>query len=238
MINKQQHTTNHQSSWSPGCHDYLTRVRRLVVLFVFRCMYPTLCGKTHWYGCTVGFSTLAAFCGLSSHQIRLLSVLLKRFLRARLLVKLRHEAFVSVRQRGDTRCYCVCELGLNLTLRKARGRGVIRVSNVSLIKVDTAEGGKEGRGRKEEEKTWRSKGRRVMRRKKKEVVISFPFFLSSWLSLFFPFSTPPSFLASFHSFFPCSVLSSLFTHVFPSSSLFYRHTPATSHNTPLVRTFH
>lgn len=46
--------------------------------------------------------------------------------------------------------YCVCELVLNLTLRKERGRGVISVSNVSLIKVDKAEeeGEKERKGRK------------------------------------------------------------------------------------------
>lgn len=42
---------------------------------------------------------------------------------------------------GDGGWHCVCELVLNLTLRKERGRGVMQVSNVSLIKADKAEGG-------------------------------------------------------------------------------------------------
>lgn len=63
---------------------------------------------------------------------------------------------LSERQQTGDSAVCACELELNLTLSRGRGRGVIRVSNVSLIKVDKAEGG--GREAEEEEKMWRSKG--------------------------------------------------------------------------------
>lgn len=49
------------------------------------------------------------------------------------------------------------------------------MSNVSLIKVDKAEGG--GRGRKGREKIWRSKGQTGMKHKKEGVSFSFVSFL-------------------------------------------------------------
>lgn len=70
-------------------------------------------------------------------------------------MKIRQQTDKEREREREAEWHCVCELVLNLTLRKERGRGVIRVSNVSLIKVDKAEGEK-GRGENTEFK--RSKG--------------------------------------------------------------------------------
>lgn len=74
---------------------------------------------------------------------------------------------------GGASRHCVCELVLNLTLRRERARGVIRVSNVSLIKADKAHAGGGGGGAVGGAgKIWRSMSQRVIKQKKDGVSFS------------------------------------------------------------------